>query len=143
MKEAVWEKPRLLTAFSSPPRDTASYARASPLAMEVLETLDDPRFTTELARFNLEANLPPYRLGGDCLRRLEKDLDNIISMARAAAVVNGADVMLTGILPTLQPKDLTLDNMTPRKRYFALNGRQAEGSIDLDLFRLRMDLLGQ
>jgi len=93
----------------------------APLAMEVLETLDDPRFTTELARFNLEANLPPYRLRGDCLRRLEKDLDNIISMARAAAVVNSADVMLTGILPTLQPRDLTLDNMTPQKRYFALN----------------------
>ena len=93
----------------------------APLAMEVLETLDDPRFTTELARFNLEANLPPYRLGGDCLRRLHKDLDNVLSMARAAAAVNGAEVLLTGILPTLQPRDLTLENMTPKERYFALN----------------------
>ena len=33
--------------------------RPAPLALEVLAAIDDPRFTTELARFNLEANLDP------------------------------------------------------------------------------------
>ena len=35
--------------------------RPAPIAMDVLEKLDSPSFTTELARFNLEANLTPRR----------------------------------------------------------------------------------
>ena len=44
----------------------------APVAMEVLADLDDPRVTTELGRFNLEFNLDPLPLGGDCLARMER-----------------------------------------------------------------------
>lgn len=91
------------------------------LATEVLATANDPRLTTELARFNLEANADPMTFGGDCLRRLETDLTEVVGIARRAANAHGADILLAGILPTLKKEDLGLDNMTPMPRYFALN----------------------
>src|SRR5918998_513276 len=39
------------------------------VAPEVLRRVNDPRLTTEIARFNLEANLTPLELSGDCLSR--------------------------------------------------------------------------
>ena len=95
--------------------------RAAPVVMDVLRTLDDPRFTTELAAFNLEANLAPRKFGGDCLRSLEQDLESIVDTARQAAAQSGAEVFLTGILPTLQASDVSLDRLTPMPRYRALN----------------------
>jgi CBS domain-containing protein len=93
----------------------------APVSMEVLERIDDDAFTTELARFNLEANLPPYPFGDGCLGAIEADLRRMVGRARDAARSCGADVLLTGILPTLQLSDLGLENMTPVPRYAALN----------------------
>jgi CBS domain-containing protein len=93
----------------------------APLAMEVLEGLDDPRVTTELARFNLEFNLDPQRLGGGALSTMERQISELLAKVAAAAGRHAADVLLTGILPTLDKSHLTLDNMTPVPRYRALN----------------------
>lgn len=95
--------------------------RPAPVAVEVLEQLDHSSFTTELARFNLEANAKPYRFGGSCLRRLEKEITDLVSKARTVANEMDTDVLLCGILPTLRQEDLSLDNMTPVPRYYALN----------------------
>ena len=95
--------------------------RAAPLALPVLEALDDPHFTTELGRFNLEFNLDPLLFGGDCLSRMEAQTDALLTRARAAARSVGGEVVLTGILPSLTKGDLELDNMTPNPRYLALN----------------------
>ncbi|CAN90207.1 hypothetical protein sce0051 [Sorangium cellulosum So ce56] len=95
--------------------------RPAPLALEVLERAADARLTTELARFNLEANLTPLPFGGDCLRRLEAELSEVIGRAADAARAAGADVLLTGILPTLRAGDLRLENLTPAPRYHELN----------------------
>ena len=40
----------------------------APIAMEMLEKIDDEHYTTELARFNLEFNTDPLLFGGDCLQ---------------------------------------------------------------------------
>lgn len=95
--------------------------RPAPLAPEVLELIEDDRFTTELARFNMEANLDPLPMGGDCLTQMEWGLTRIVDTARRAAEKVGARVVLTGILPTLEKSHLGLENMTPKPRYFALN----------------------
>ena len=95
--------------------------RPAPLATEVLAELDSPKFTTELARFNLEANLTPLSFGGDCLSRLEAEIEELLGAARRGAEACGARVLLTGILPSLRLADLGLDNMTPVPRYLALN----------------------
>jgi CBS domain-containing protein len=93
----------------------------APVATDVLATANDPRLTTELAKFNLEANLSPQVFGGTCLSELERELNEVIEVARKAAAVHHAKIVLTGILPTLRKPDLAMDNMTPLPRYFALN----------------------
>ena len=95
--------------------------RPAPVAMEVLERLDGEAFTTELARFNLEMNVEPMVLGGACLSTLQESIEELLDMAREAASEEGADVVLAGILPTLGKSDLTLDNISPMPRYYALN----------------------
>src|SRR2546421_8786134 len=87
--------------------------RPAPLSTQVLEQSKDPRLTTEIARFNLEANLNPLLLTGSCLSEMERELSEVISLARKGAGAFGADVLLAGILPTLQKSDLTLENLTP------------------------------
>ena len=46
-----------------------SAMRPTGLAVEVIEEARDGRLTTEIGKFNLEANLTPRYFGGDCLRR--------------------------------------------------------------------------
>lgn len=95
--------------------------RPASIAMDVLDRIDDGRFTYELGRFNLEANLSPLELGGDCLSRMEAELTEVVKMARKAAKASKGEVILTGILPTLRQSDLGLDNMSPIPRYHELN----------------------
>src|SRR5215217_1475191 len=51
------------------------YLRPAPVSLEVLQQANDARLTTEIARFNLEANLTPLELANDCFTRLEHELD--------------------------------------------------------------------
>ena len=93
---------------------------AAPVAPQLLERLGGPRFTSELARFNLEANLAPRPLGGDMLRALEAELGQAVAEVDAAAPA-GVRALMTGILPTLRLADLGRDNMTPAPRYTQLD----------------------
>jgi len=90
-------------------------------AMEILDVIDDERFTHELGLFNLEANLAPHRLGADCLSLMEAEAQEIYQKSRAAAKSLDCDIALVGILPTLTKDNLGLDSMVPTPRYFALN----------------------
>lgn len=100
--------------------------RPAPLALEVLASANDPRLTTEIARFNLEANLTPVDLTGRCFHSMHEELNEILAKARTAANELNADVLLAGILPTLRVSDLTLDNLTPMPRYHELNRSVSE-----------------
>lgn len=95
--------------------------RPANIAPEMLGVLNDRRFTTELGKFNLEANLDPHRFGGDCLRRLETEMREVHLKARSAAESLDSQALLVGILPTLGQQHLGLDAMTPVPRYYALN----------------------
>ncbi len=95
--------------------------RPAPCAKELLAELKDERFTTELARFNLEANFDPLPFSGDFLAQIRSDLENALAHASAAAARLGAKVLLTGILPTLRAEDLGIANLTPDLRYQHLN----------------------
>jgi CBS domain-containing protein/gamma-glutamylcysteine synthetase len=110
--------------------------RPAPAALQMLERLRDPHFVTELALFNLEMNLDPLPFGGDCLRRMERQVDELLAKAREAGRGIGVTPVLTGNLPTIRKSDLGLENMTPFPRYAALNramtrlrGRDYEISI--------------
>src|SRR5581483_2478150 len=98
-----------------------SRMRPAPVVMEVLQRAGDARLTTEIGRFNLEANLTPRFFEGRCLDALERETAEAVDAARRAARGCGADVLLAGILPTLRQSDLTLDNLTPLPRYEEMN----------------------
>jgi len=93
----------------------------APLAVELLEDCDEPRLTTEIARFNLEANITPRLISGNCFTQMELELNELVTKARERAARLGADILLAGILPTLRQSDLTLDNLSPNPRYQELN----------------------
>src|SRR5687768_7961244 len=97
------------------------YLRPAPVSVEVLKQAGDPRLTTEIARFNLEANLSPLDLKNNCFSRMEQELSEVLDLAREAAASQNADILLSGILPTLQKSDLTLDNLTAIARYHELD----------------------
>ena len=94
---------------------------AKPMALEMMQRLGDPRFQTEVALFNLEANLGPQILGGSFLSDMEAELNDVINAARRAATELNGQVLLTGTLPTLRPTDVTRANLTPEIRYACLN----------------------
>lgn len=95
--------------------------RPAPVAVEALSLISDPRVTTEIGRFNLECNVDPLLFGSDCLSRMEGELLALLDTVYEATSTLGAKPVITGILPTLRKSDLTLDNMVPAKRYYALN----------------------
>jgi CBS domain-containing protein len=111
----------------------------APVATKVLERLPaNEGFTTELARFNLEVNLDPLELGGRCFRDLHGHIEKRVDRVREAAREVDARVVLTGILPTLSKSHLSVDNITPRARYYILNdamGRLRGGGP----YRLRIE----
>jgi len=98
-----------------------SASRPALTALDVLEKLDDERFTHELGLFNIEANLSVQEFKSDCLSRMESEAQEVYAKARAAAHQCDSEIALVGILPTLTLKNLGLDSMVPIPRYHALN----------------------
>jgi len=94
--------------------------KPAPRVMDLLPKLDKRYFTTELAKFNLEANIPPKYFEKDCFRVLENQINQLLGGLREEASKIGVDYAITGILPSIRKFDLELDNMTPLDRYSAL-----------------------
>lgn len=90
-------------------------------AVELLKEINDEHFTTEIGNFNLEINLDPIPLKGDCFSQMHRQLSAMLEKAKAAASELDSKIILTGILPTLSQKHITLENMTPVQRYYVLN----------------------
>lgn len=98
-----------------------SAMRPSPIVTELMEEARDGRLTTEIGKFNLEANLTPREFSGDCLSLMEAELNEVIGIVKKSAAKFNAGVVLAGILPTIQLSDLTPDNLTPNPRYHEID----------------------
>lgn len=88
---------------------------------DVLASIDDPAYQTELGRFNIEFNVPPRPLSGRSGLDLENEVRNSLNAAEAKARATGAHIVAIGILPTLMPDDLDRGWMSESTRYTALN----------------------
>ncbi len=110
--------------------------RPAPVALEVLQAANDERLTTEIGKFNLEANLSPRMLAGNGLSQMEQEINELLAIARRAANDFNAEIALIGILPTIRQSDLTLDNLIPSPRYLALN--QAMRHLRGDAFNVHI-----
>ncbi|MGB5667030.1 MAG: CBS domain-containing protein [Maribacter sp.] len=87
----------------------------------ILKELDKNHFTSELALYNLEINVDPLELRGNCFSELHKNLNDLLDQAKAVAKKHDTKILLTGILPTIRTKHLGIAFMTPKKRYRVLN----------------------
>lgn len=95
--------------------------KPAPIAMDVMEAVRDyPWIETELARFNLEINLEPQLFAKNSLRKMEDEILSKTRIIRDVLHPMGADLILTGILPTIRKYDLEMHNLTPRERYRVL-----------------------
>ncbi len=88
---------------------------------EFLGTLDDPLVVPELSRFNVELNCTPIPIGGDTFSRAENALGSLWQRCNRTAHGLDANMVMIGTLPTIREEDLSLENISPLKRYYALN----------------------
>ncbi len=96
--------------------------RPAPVGYRMLADLAGKgSFAPELAQFNLEINLQPQVLGGKCLSAMEAELLEKIELARVEARRYEAQVLMVGILPSLEQSQLSLENMAPIPRFHQLN----------------------
>lgn len=103
---------------------------------EVLAAMADPTFQEELGLFNIEANIPPRMIAGNGLGEYESFLHSTFAAAQEKAKAVDARLVLIGILPTVTPEHLVLDNISANPRYRTLNeqiidARGEDVSIDI------------
>ena len=91
--------------------------RPAPVGPEILERSDDEFLAPELGRFNLEINLPPKSFAAGCLFHTQRELEKALDRLSVAAKKQDARPVLTGILPSISRRDLTMENMTPLPRF--------------------------
>lgn len=96
------------------------HAKPSPISVDLLKSMQDKMFTTELALFNLESNLDPLNFTGKCLSEMEASILRQLDKVREAVKKFDGDIVLTGVLPTIRKSDLDIENLTPLPRYHAL-----------------------
>ncbi|HYO04717.1 MAG TPA: glutamate--cysteine ligase [Mycobacterium sp.] len=88
---------------------------------EVLASIADPAFQTELGAYNIEFNVPPRPLPGRSAFELEDEVRASLNAAETKANSDGAHIVMIGILPTLMPEHLSAGWMSESARYQALN----------------------
>ena len=95
--------------------------KPSLVAMEALDKMQHyPWVETELAKFNLETNIEPRVFEKDCFALLENENTDKLDKIQEVLDTMNTSIVLTVILPTLRKYHLEMENLTPKKRYFAL-----------------------
>ena len=90
-------------------------------AVEILADIQDPHFTSELTRYNLEINLDARPLKSSCFSDMHRQLNELLDYGQEVAGRHRNYIILTGILPTISRKYVSEDYMTPRERYKILS----------------------
>ncbi len=93
----------------------------APINQQLLAALDNPLVVPELSRFNIELNSEPLLLERGALDCAEQALARLWRACDVAAHGLGAKMAMIGTLPTIRNEDLTLANISPLNRYYALN----------------------
>ncbi len=90
-------------------------------SIELLNAIQHPQFTTELAKYNIEINLLPQILQPGCFAAMENDLLEKYHLAAGHAANNNTKLVLAGILPTISRNEISLEYLTPLERYHMLS----------------------
>jgi len=86
-----------------------------------LKQANNDLLTLELARFNVELNVLPESFNPDLFQHFDHQLSELWAHCQQSTQALSANILGIGILPTLQNKHLTLDNISSLGRYRALN----------------------
>lgn len=104
-----------------------------------LKALDDPLVVPELSKFNFELNSKPHIPDRNVFKHMHRELRERWERCVRCASTLGLMPVQIGTLPTLRDDQLTMANISPLQRYFALNKQilqQRQGTP------LRIDISG-
>jgi len=87
----------------------------------VLDLIADPDFQTEVGQFNIEINVAPRALSGRGLAEFEEVVRASLNAADEQARTGDARLVMTGLLPTLMPRHVSVESMSSNPRYALLN----------------------
>jgi hypothetical protein len=88
---------------------------------DVLESIADPAWSTELGRFNLEINIPPRTLTAGGPDAWESEIRAALNHAEERARSVGVHLVMVGLLPTLRQTDVSEAALSDNPRYRLLN----------------------
>ncbi len=91
-----------------------------------LSTLDRQSVVPELSKFNFEFNVTPQYIAGDGLEVMQSELRANWQRSEQVADSLGHRIVSIGILPTVTDSMLCTENLSPLKRYAAMNQRVLE-----------------
>ncbi len=86
-----------------------------------LSTLDRSSVVPELSKFNFEFNVSPQYIAGSGLAEMQAELRGTWQRCEEVAHTLGHHIVAIGILPTVTDHMLCPANMSPLKRYAAIN----------------------
>lgn len=91
---------------------------------EIIEAANNPLFTTELARFNMEINGNVFPYEGDVFSRIEADLAALFRQAEDVARELDSQIGMFGVFPSVTREHLKANKyMTGLHRYKLLNSQ--------------------
>lgn len=107
----------------------------APLNEKFMEIAKKEYICAELARFNIELNVDPIELQGNCLNKLQSELESNWQFCMQVADELNCKLVMIGILPTVHDDDLTLKNLSSLNRFKALNEQimQARKGVPMHL----------
>jgi hypothetical protein len=88
---------------------------------DVLQSIADPAWSTELGRFNLEINIPPRTLTAGGPDAWESEIRAALNHAEERAAAVGVHLVMVGLLPTLRQDDVGEGALSDNPRYRLLN----------------------
>ncbi|MEU2490283.1 glutamate-cysteine ligase family protein [Streptomyces sp. NPDC007883] len=121
LTEKRFDRPRNLMGLEIELNLAGSDGLPRMMNAEVLDRIASRDFQTELGMFNLEVNIAPHRLAGRVLDQLAEELRTGLGYAHRKAREVDAGIVMIGILPTLDGKDLVSANLSDVDRYVLLN----------------------
>ncbi len=99
----------------------------APCNQEVLDSANNPLFTYELAKFNLEINGNVFDVTSELFERVDADLKSLYSQVEQSAKGCSVQTGLFGVLPSLEKKHLDGElYMSGLHRYHLLDRRLIE-----------------
>jgi len=99
----------------------------NPINKNILDDINSPLFTNELAKYDLEINGNVFDLDANAPQRLDKDLHSLWDKAQKSATKLRAQLGLFGVLPSLQLKHFNkIHYQSEMHRYTLVSQRMKE-----------------